>query len=55
MFGCYWRKRRTGRHLPTAGVGNGPQEANYFETTSAGGCQLPSPAGRIEGGAVFGQ
>jgi len=27
----------------------------YFVTTSAGGCQLPSPAGRIEGGAVFGQ
>lgn len=29
--------------------------SHYFDTTSAGGCQLPLPAGRIEGGAVFGQ
>ena len=27
----------------------------YFAATSAGGCQVPSPAGRIEGGSVFGQ
>jgi hypothetical protein len=28
---------------------------NYFATSMAGGCHFPSPAGRIDGGSVFGQ
>jgi hypothetical protein len=27
----------------------------YFAATSAGGFQVPSPGGRIEGGSFFGQ
>jgi len=29
--------------------------SRYFDATTAGGCQLPLPAGRIEGAVVFGQ
>lgn len=28
---------------------------SQFACTMAGGCQLPSPGGRIEGGSAFGQ
>lgn len=28
---------------------------NYFATWMPGGCQVPSPAGSIEGASVFGQ
>ena len=27
----------------------------YFTFTTPGGCQVPSPGGRIDGGSVFGQ
>jgi|HubBroStandDraft_2_1064218.scaffolds.fasta_scaffold10562_2 hypothetical protein len=34
-----------------------PRASNdgYCATCIAGGCQVPSPAGRMEGGSVFGQ
>jgi hypothetical protein len=29
--------------------------ARYFATLITGGCQVPSPGGKTDGGAVFGQ
>ena len=39
----------TGLHLRSMGL------VLYLAATSAGGCHVPSPAGRIDGGSVFGQ
>jgi hypothetical protein len=36
-------------------TGKNARPENHFATTIAGGFQLPSPGGRIEGGCVFGQ
>ena len=33
----------------------GFESMGHFTVTRAGGCQVPSPGGRIEGGVVFGQ
>ena len=30
-------------------------DEHYFDTTTAGGFQVPSPGGRIDGGVSFGQ
>ena len=36
-------------------VNEHPDLLVYFATTMAGGCHVPLPGGRIDGGSVFGQ